>query len=374
MIRALLVAGVLLGASSFSFAWATPVSAASISVQGGYTVKPTQTYATVASVAAGLTGGAYSGVGSVFVTTASTATTGLGSLCTGALLSSNVVITAGHCLSNTNENGDYDPVTSVSFFLPSAGQATGANSFTVKSWQVSPTFTGDATQGGDFALFTLSTNASGHDTYGIYNGDPMSAFTRVGTGTIGGPAGTDTGGMTDDYMQRSGQNEYDYTGSLVTGWSGNILLSDFDDGTAEHDVFGRLLGPSGAQTGIAGESNSSPGDSGGPEFIDGKIVAVTSFGLTGDAFRFGGACGLADSIDPYGDGGTTGSAALDAGCTNSSVGELSGDTWLLPYEDYIDAYVASAAPEPASWGMMVGGFALAGASLRRHRRRMAATA
>jgi hypothetical protein len=165
-------------------------------------------------------------------------------------------------------------------------------------------------------------------------------------------------------MQRSGRNEYEYYGNLVNGWSEDVLLSDFDDGSAQHDVFGRL--GLNQQTGIPGESNSSPGDSGGPEFINGEIAAVTSFGITGDAFRATPFCGTEGSIDPYGDGGTTGLVAANtAGCTNSSVGEMSGDTWLAPYASYIRAYVAAAAvPEPGSWAMMLAGFGLVGGAMR----------
>lgn len=369
MIRRGIAVGLLLGVTGILAA--APAAAALLTLPSGVTVKPTLTYTTVAAVTAGLTGGTYTGVGSLFVSTVSTATTGFGSLCTGSLLSSNVVITAAHCLSDINEQGARDPVTSVTFFLPSYGEATAASSYAASSWTVSPTYTGDPTKGGDFALFTLDQKTSGYQTYSVYNGNPLHDFTRVGTGTIGGPKGTDTGGVTDDYEQRAGRNEYEYYGDLVTGWSENILLSDFDDGTANHDVFGRLLGTAGAQTGIVGESNSSPGDSGGPEFINGKIVSVTSFGISGDAFRSGGYCGGyagQNSIDPYGDGGTTGLRANRNGCTNSSVGELSGDTWLRPYEAFIDRYVQSAVPEPASWATMLGGLGLVGGALRRRRR------
>lgn len=361
--RRLLLVASLLGAAAAPAMAATSIKA-----------RPNMSYANLADVSSGLTGGSYSGVGSVFFSLASTAQTGIGIQCSGALLSSNVVLTAGHCFSGAvDAGGNPDPVTGVTFYLPSATQASPATTFDVASYQVSPTFNGDPTRGDDFALFTLAQAATGVQTYGIYAGDPMKVFTRVGTGEIGGPAGVGTGGVTDDYAQRQGNNLYEYYGDqLDPSWSGNLLLSDFDDGTPEHDAFGRLFGASGEQTGIFGESFPAPGDSGGPTFIDGQIAGISSFFISADAYTAAGTCGGPDSIDPFGPGGTTGDAANAAGCTNGSVGEIAADTWLSPYKNYIDGYVttagsSSAVPEPATWAQLLAGMAFIGFTMRRRR-------
>lgn len=91
---------------------ALPAAADALKTAPGTQVRPTITYANAANIALGKTGGSYTGVGSLFVETQSTATTGFGYLCTGALLSSNVVLTAGHCLYDLAEDGTSDPVQS----------------------------------------------------------------------------------------------------------------------------------------------------------------------------------------------------------------------------------------------------------------------
>jgi hypothetical protein len=344
--------GVLVGGAAL-MAIAAPASA-TFSTQGQAT--PMITYTSAAAITAGRTYGSYDGVGSLFVTVASTATTGLGYLCTGALTSSNTVLTAGHCLYNYNEDGDYDPVTAISFYLPSRGEATPASTYTASSWEVNPDYNGDVTAGSDLSMFTLSTLATGHTTYSLYGGDPLQQFTRVGTGTVGGPGGTGTGVSSYDFDQRQGNNLYEYYGDeFFSDVTHNILLSDFDDGNEAHDVFGQAGGN--VQTGIPGESDSSPGDSGGPEFIDGQIVGITSFGVTGAVVD--GSCGSPSDIDPY---------AAGQSCTNSSVGEIAGDTWALPYSNFINNYIRNAAPgavpEPSSWAVFMLGFGVLGSSMR----------
>jgi hypothetical protein len=338
------------------------------------------TYTTVANVTAALAGGAapaYNGVGSLFVTYASTATTHLGSLCTGSLLNSTTVLTAAHCIFDHDEDGNSDPVTGITFYLPSYGGRHDPAAVTISAsdWAYNPLYddtsdhSGDILSGHDIGIFTLNQAATGFQTYDIFGGDPLRQFTEVGTGTIGGPAGTDTGGVTDDYRKRTGTNEYEAYGDWVfSDVSDGVLLADFDDGTPQHDVFGRNFGA--WDLGVAGESDSSPGDSGGPEFIDGKIATVTSFGITGGLFD--GFCG-GSSTDPYNSSGTTAVQYDLTKCTNSSVGEIAGNTRVDYNLGFINGYlrahgeVGEAIPEPASWALMLSGFGLIGATMRRRR-------
>lgn len=334
----------------------------------------TMTYTTLANVTAALAGGAnpaYNGVGSLFVSYQSTATTGFGSLCTGSLLNSTTVLTAAHCVFDHDEEGNLDPVTGITFFLPSFGDAN-AVTIDASDWAFNPLYDtpdhlGDIGSGHDIGIFTLSEAATGYQTYDIYGGDPLKQFTEVGTGTIGGPKGTGIG-ASQDYLKRTGTNEYElYGDDLFSDVTHGVVLSDFDDGTARHDVFGYNLGL--VDTGVVGESNSSPGDSGGPEFINGKIATVTSFGITGGIFD--GFCG-AGSTDPYNANGSTTPTAL-GGCTNSSVGEIAGNTRVDYNLGFINGYLKAhgaateAVPEPASWALMLAGFGLIGGTMRRRR-------
>lgn len=331
-------------------------------------LQPMITTITKAQLESSLTGGRYSGVGSLFVSYKSTETTGFGSLCTGSLVGGKAVLTAAHCLYDYEE-GSYDPVTAITFYLPSRGERSPMLTYEATSWTVNPDYRGFAAPilANDVALFTLDRQADGH-VYSLYEGQDGGEFdgpfTRVGTGTIGDETGTQAGPY--DFNQRSGQNLFEYYGDEVfSDVSHAYLLSDFDDGSMTHDVFGRAGGN--LQTGLtdaAGniiDTDSSPGDSGGPSFINGKIAAITSFGVTGAVFD--GFCGLPSDIDPY--------FNADGRCTNSSIGEIAGDIQVSGYLPFIKGYIASV-PEPSTWALYIAGFGSIGFAQRR--RRVAATA
>jgi hypothetical protein len=130
-------------------------------------------------------------------------------------------------------------------------------------------------------------------------------------------------------------------------------VSDFDNGLAAQSASHRICRGVGASiaacapfvnNGVgAREIGVAGGDSGGPGFVNGQLASINSYGLT-----FG-----ADSGD------------IKAGL-NNSFGEFSGYVPVYIHEDFIAASTV-AVPEPSSWAMLIAGFGLIGATMRRRR-------
>jgi len=299
-------------------------------------------------------------------------------LCSGALLADHMsILTAGHCVSGGA--GTANPISTTAFFYPQNGNPDtiplldpAATAIDISRYTVDPLYTGHTIDQNDIAVLRLATAApaslTGYtiDTSGDLSGQDFTALgygLRSDTGgSVGVTADTGAGRL------RQGDNRYDFAVgdadfggilSKILGPAPNslIYLSDFDSGAAQNDascklaVLGFGLAPTSkyCDTGVGAlEAAVAPGDSGGPQFINGQIASITSFGLT---FQ-----GLGD-VD----------SALD-----SSFGEFNGFVPTFIHANFIAA--AEAVPEPASWALMIGGFGLIGAAARRQRRTAAATA
>ena len=306
-------------------------------------------------------------------------------ICSGSVLADGMSIaTAAHCVSSGA--GTANPVsTTAYFFKGDADQRTpfqtGGIAIDVSNYYVNENYTGEVIDQNDIAILRLKSAApASADRYALHTPTDLTGtvFNVAGYGqrsTVGGaqgntpPAGARTGFL------REGDNRYDYAwGNSVFGgfftdedsFGENFFgfadvafsfVSDFDNGAAAQSMAYRICA---AVSGAAAcapfidnglgerEVNIAGGDSGGPGFVNGELASINSYGLT-----FG---------TTFGDFG---------GGLNSGFGEYSGYVPVFIHEDFINA--AMAVPEPASWALMIAGFGLTGATMRRQRK-VAATA
>lgn len=198
---------------------------------------------------------------------------------TGVLLyDGRAVLTAAHLFENAASGS------ATVYFETSAG----SESRSVSHVTLLPTYDADQCNN-DLALVWLSSSAPATaERYSLYRGNDEigQTMTMVGYGI----PGTGESGILTDYSGRplrlKAENQFDADAATlksrlgsVMSWTptaGTQLVADFDDGTNTHDALGRLINCAGRGLGQS-EGLISPGDSGGPAFIDGEIAGIASY-------------------------------------------------------------------------------------------------
>ncbi|MCU0892508.1 MAG: PEPxxWA-CTERM sorting domain-containing protein [Sandarakinorhabdus sp.] len=303
-------------------------------------------------------------------------------VCSGSLLPDRVsIITAAHCVSDGF--GTADPIRTTAWFYNGSDPDVvyqgnpfadpNVTSREVSRYIINPGYTGEVIDQNDIAIIRLANAAPGWATsYDVDFTTDLTGqqFNIAGLGrrsTIGGDFGDNAG----TGRLRQGDNRLDFrfgdadwggfftnrdaSGENFFGFAeiDHSWILDFDNGLEANDGSCRLAGAFGlggakyCDLGIATEVGVAGGDSGGPGFINGRIVSVNSYSLS-----FG-----------------TGFGDIRAGL-NNSFGELDGVVPTYIHESFITA--ALGVPEPQSWAMLIAGFGLTGAAMRRRRAKVVA--
>ncbi len=248
--------------------------------------------------------------------------------CTGALITGGLyVLTAAHCLNEGGVKVPAETAIEATFKFPS-----GEVSIPVSNYYIHPGWTGyESEVGNDIAILKLKKAApSSIEQYEINRNknEVGKVFTKVGYGYIGvGAEGQDENSNSEAKIY-GGQNRYDALIDVLKDATesdmselvlGSQLIFDFDDGSAQRDTLGRHF-PKLRDRGLGkNEIATASGDSGGPTFVDGKIIAgISSWGYSDRGFF------------------KTNIADIDNVDDNGSFGEIFGDTRVSFYAGWID--------------------------------------
>ena len=289
-------------------------------------------------------------------------------VCSGTLVNATSVVTAAHCVSDGTKAR---PLSTTVFFTnrtddPNvyAGGA-GIDQRSVGHIAVNPLYSGEVVDQNDIAILRLNQAAPSYATPSALSSlSDLTGFEHIIAGygvrsDTGGSVGSNLGtgrlryaGNRFDFRFGDADFEGYFDGAFGPQGIDHVWISDFDNGTAFRDgscniaifeapfapaIFSKPVFSSNkyCNTGIgAFEGIGGGGDSGGSYFVDGKLAAVHSFALW---YR-------ADE-------------------SSNRFGQLKGAVPIYFHRDFI----AGAIPEPSSWALLIAGFGLTGASMRRRR-------
>lgn len=248
-------------------------------------------------------------------------------ICSGAMIGPSSVLSAAHCFTN---GAGTNVTTKVEVFAFPGGVST-LISTTGASIRIPDSYNGSVISDFDIAVINLpssfGTGVDIYDTFGTGDAVSTAPYTVVGFGRRGEGA---TGSTQGSGSRRRGFNTFDFFNSP------GVLISDFDNGLVANDA-SCFVGAR-CHLGLgAFEASTASGDSGGPVFLNGKIVAVTSFGAR---------AGSPPDID---------------GALNSTFGEFNG----FVYTGFHEEWIASMIPEPGTWLLSLTALAALAAYRRR---------
>lgn len=197
---------------------------------------------------------------------------------TGVLLSDGrTVLTVAHLFTSSTSSS-----VNVNFETTAGSQTITASHITLLS-------TYDAQSNNDLALVTLSSSAPvTANRYSLYRSSDEIGQTMTMVG-YGQPGTGDTGTLTTysgNPLRLKASNQFDADAATLknqpgstmswTPTTGTQLVADFDNGNSAQDALGQLINRSGLGLG-QNEGMISPGDSGGPAFINGQIAGIASY-------------------------------------------------------------------------------------------------